>query len=261
MTTTLDEFLGAEPGDACWRFSIPLELHGAFGGAFGGVVAAATVLAARSSAPGRTPLALDIRFLRGLPPGTATATPTVLHSGRTLSTVTVDLAQPDGKLAARATVSLVNTEALAPLTRDGAAPSIPSYDDGRPWPPIGAPIIETLAPRTVEWPHEGNAIALRVPWSNADADSDTSAEAACLPADMCVGPPVGLGIAGEGLAHPNPDISLRFAAPVTSPALVGVGRLERVHSGIATVGIEVWGDDGLCAVGVSTSTLIPAKRP
>ena len=76
---------------------------------------------------------------------------------------------------------------------------------------------------------------------------------------MCVGPPVGLGIAGESLAHPNPDISLRFAAPVMSADLVGVGRLERVYAGIATVGIEVWGDDGLCAVGVSTSTLIPAR--
>jgi acyl-coenzyme A thioesterase PaaI-like protein len=232
-------------------------LHGAFGGAFGGVVAAATVLTARSCAPGRTPLALDIRFLRGLPPGTATATPTVLHSGRTLSTVTVDLAQPDGKLAARATVSLVNTDALAPLTINEDTAPVPSYDDGRPWPPIGAPIIETLAPRTVEWPHAGHAIAIRVPWD--DDGEDTSAEAACLPADMCVGPPVGLGIAGEGLAHPNPDISLRFAAPVTSPELVGVGRLERVHAGIATVGIEVWGADGLCAIGVSMSTLLPSR--
>jgi len=259
VTKTIEEFLGAEPGDGSWRFSIPLELHGAFGGAFGGVVAAATVLAARSTAPGRTPLALDIRFLRGLPPGTATATPTVLHSGRTLSTVTVDLAQPDGKLAARATVSLVDTEALAPLTKDGGTPPLPTYDDGRPWPPIGAPIIETLAPRTVDWPHDGNAIAIRVPWASNDTDVDTSAEAACLPADMCVGPPVGLGIAGEGLAHPNPDISLRFAAPVTTADLVGVGRLERVHGGIATVGIEVWGEGGLCAVGVSTSTLLRAK--
>jgi hypothetical protein len=171
--------------------------------------------------------------------------------------VTVDLAQPDGKLAARATVSLVNTEALASLTRNTDTPTIPSYDAGRPWPPIGAPIIETLAPRTVEWPHDGNAIAIRVPWNGNGADA--SAEAACLPADMCVGPPVGLGIAGEGLAHPNPDISLRFAAPVTTADLVGVGRLERVHGGIATVGIEVWDEGGLCAVGVSTSTLLPAR--
>lgn len=257
MTVTLHEFLGAAPGDDCWRFELGRELHGAFGGAFGGVVAAAAVLTARTCAVGRVPVALDVRFLRSLPAGTATAVPTVLHEGRTLSCVSVDLSQADGRLAARATVSLVNTDALAPLTRDQAAPPIPAYDDARPWPPIGAPIIETLAPRTVPWPDASGAVAIRVPWN--DDGADTSAEAACLPADMCVGPPVGLGIAGEGLAFPNPDISLRFAAPVTSPDLVGIGRLERVHTGIATVGIEVWGEGGLCAIGVSMSTLLAAR--
>ena len=254
-TPTVEEFLGAEPGNGCWHFAIGRELHGAFGGAFGGVVAAAAVLTARSCAEGRVPVALDVRFLRSLPAGTATATPTVLHAGRTLSCVSVDLCQADGRLAARATVSLVNLEALAPVTKEGDTRRLPAYEDARPWPPIGAPIIETLAPRTVPWPDASGALSIRVPWD----DPDAAAEAACLPADMCVGPPVGLGVAGEGLAHPNPDISLRFAAPVASPEMVGVGRLERVHSGIATVGIEVWGEAGLCAVGVSMSTLLPGR--
>ena len=95
------EFLGAQPGeDGTWRFHIPRELHGAFGGAFGGVVAAAAIMAARSLAGGRQPSALDIRFLSGLPAGTATFTPTVLHAGRTLACVSVDVCTDDGRLAA-----------------------------------------------------------------------------------------------------------------------------------------------------------------
>jgi len=40
------KFLGASPNeDGSWRFEIPRELHGAFGGAFGGVLAAAGLVA------------------------------------------------------------------------------------------------------------------------------------------------------------------------------------------------------------------------
>ncbi len=61
-------FLGAqEHGDGDWTFELPTQVHGAFGGAFGGLIAACTVLASRSCAPGRTPVALDCRFLRALP--------------------------------------------------------------------------------------------------------------------------------------------------------------------------------------------------
>jgi acyl-coenzyme A thioesterase PaaI-like protein len=252
--TSLVEFLGAAPaGDGTWTFALDGELHGAFGGAFGGVVAAAALHAARSVAPDRVPVALDVRFLRSLPAGTATATASILHAGRTLSCVSVDLGQQDGRLAARATISLVNGEALAQVSKeDDARPALPSYDDGRPWPPVGAPIIETLAPRTVPWPGAGEAVAMRVPWDVGD----DWAEAVCLPADMCVGPPVVFGLAGEGLAHPNPDLSLRFAAPSRSRELIGVGRLERVHAGLATVAVEVWDSDRLVAVGISTSTLL-----
>jgi acyl-coenzyme A thioesterase PaaI-like protein len=249
---------GTEPGaDGVWRFEIGRELHGAFGGAFGGVVTAAAVMTARSVAKGRVPVALDVRFLRSLPAGTATAAPSVLHSGRTLSCISVDLCTDDGRLAARSTVSLVAPEALAPLSREPDSRPIPLYDTGRAWPPVGAPIIETLAPRTVAWPDTGDALCLRVPW---DDDPDASAEAACLPADMAVGPPVVLGVAAaEGVAHPNPDLSLRFAAPITGGEVIGVGRLERVHAGIATVAVEVWSASGLAAIGVSSSTLLALK--
>jgi acyl-coenzyme A thioesterase PaaI-like protein len=257
------EFLGAErlecaePGDdGSWRFAIGRELHGAFGGAFGGVVAAAAIMTARSVSDGRRPAALDIRFLRSLPAGTAVATPTVLHAGRTLACVSVDLSTEDGRLAARAMVSLVTDEALAPVDGGDDERRLPAYDDGRSWPRVGAPIIETLVPRTVPWPDRGDAVALRVPWDDIE---QTSAEAICLPGDMCVGPPVVFAPEAAGLAHPNPDLSLRFAAPVTSHEVIGVGRLERVHGGLATVAIEVWSGTGLVGVGVSSSTLLTPK--
>jgi len=248
--TTAGEFLGATAEeDGTWRFRFARELHGAFGGAFGGVVAAAAVMAARPLAEGRVPAALDIRFLRSLPAGTATAAASLLHGGRTLSCVSVDLCQEDGRLAARATISLVNAEAVHPVSRDGPRRPLPTYEEGRGWPAVGAPIIETLAPRTVPWPEEGMATAIRVPWKLDDGD--TSAEAACLPGDLCVGPPVAFGLAGEQLAHPNPDLSMRFAGPVESPEVIGVGRMMRVHFGLATVAIEVWSAGRLAAVGVS----------
>src|SRR5205085_5934774 len=166
--------LGARPKeDGTWGFAIGRELHGAFGGAFGGVVAAAAVTTARSVAAGRRPTALDIRFLRSLPAGTATATPTVLHAGRTLSCVSVDLTAEDRRVAARATVSLVNTDAVAPLTKDIDTRPSPAYGSGRPWSSaIGAPIIETLAPRAVPWPDVGAAVAIRVPWDDTDRSEE-----------------------------------------------------------------------------------------
>jgi acyl-coenzyme A thioesterase PaaI-like protein len=73
---------------------------------------------------------------------------------------------------------------------------------------------------------------------------------------MCVGPPVAFGLAGEDVAHPNPDLSLRFAGPVTGTEVIGVGRMERVHAGLATVSIQVWSASRLAALGVSTSMLL-----
>src|SRR5688500_7369610 len=96
---SLPEFLGARGvSEGEWRFDVPVELHGAFGGAFGGIVAACTLIAARSVAPGRVPNALDCRFVRGLPAGSALARATVLHSGRSLSTITVDLSDESDRL-------------------------------------------------------------------------------------------------------------------------------------------------------------------
>lgn len=73
MDTAFDFLGGIERGGGDHGFDIPRSLHGAVGGAFGGVVAATSIVAARRQPPGRVPLALDCRFLRGLPAGPALA--------------------------------------------------------------------------------------------------------------------------------------------------------------------------------------------
>jgi acyl-coenzyme A thioesterase PaaI-like protein len=251
---SLQEFLRAEQlENNVWRFHVPTELHGAFGGAFGGVVAAATIVTARSVAPGRTPNALDCRFVRGLRAGDATATATVINAGRTLSTVSVDLSDEEGRLCTRATVSLVDRAALKAVERDEvSAGDWKPHADAAKWPPV-APIVEAIDSRFVGEEGREFAIAVIVPWDLGD----DSAEAACLAADMAVGAPAGYAGAREKVSTPNPDLSLRFFGDVTSSELVGVGRLERAANGVAAIGLEVWSDRQMVATGISTALLLP----
>lgn len=250
----VDTFLGSQRvSENGWTFSLPRELHGAFGGAFGGIVGACALRVARSVSDGRTPIALDCRFLRGLPAGTASAVGTVLHQGRSLSTVVVDITTEDGRPATRATVSLVDPSSLTHVVRPSHAPpdGLSAFDDARPWPAV-APIVATLAARSVGLGDWGVASATRVPWDDADA----SAEAACLPGDLCVGPPVAMSMSGESVTHPNPDLSMRFCGDVTTDVVVGVGRTVRADGGVASVSIEVYSADDLVAIGISTSLLL-----
>lgn len=250
----IERFLGAERiTDGDWRFSIGRELHGAFGGAFGGVLAACVLVVSRDVAPGRVPAAIDCRFLRALPAGSAHARGTLLHSGRSLSCVSVDLLDERDRLATGATVSLVDRDALSAASRPGPHPPAAwtPFDDARPWPAV-APIVETFGARSVGSGDWGIASALRVPWDDADA----SAEAACLAGDLCVGPPVAVTLSGEPVSHPNPDLSLRFCGEVTTPVVVGVGRTERAGGGVAAVDITVWSGTELVAVGSSISLLL-----
>ena len=258
--STAMSFLGGEPAaDGGWRFSMGRELYGAFGGVFGGAVAAMSVLSARSIAADRLPVALDCRFVRSLSAGEARAVPSVVHEGRTLSCVSVDVLDKRGRVATRATVSLVDPAVLEPLDHPGASASAPGAGNsgGSPWrrpPGVEAPIIDTLEPRLVGRDDRGIATAIRVPWQ----DGDAGAEAACLVADLCVGPPVAAAFPDRWIPHPNPDLSLRFSsARLDGRALVGVGRLERIAAGLASVRIEVWSGSELAAVGVSSSLLLP----
>lgn len=255
MPTPLHEFLRAQQQENNqWTFHIPVELHGAFGGAFGGVVAACTLVAARTAAPGRKPNAIDCRFMRGLSAGGAFTRASVLHSGRTLSTVAVDLFDDKEKLCTRSTVSLVDAAALHDFELDHAAPTgWIAHEDATAWPAV-APIVTALDSRIVGNDEGGIATALRIPW---DVDADSSPEAACMAGDMSVGPPVG-GAVPSGVRTPNPDLSLRFCGEVTSQIVIGACRLDRAHAGVAATSIEVYSDGALVANGVSSSLLLPS---
>ena len=89
-----------------------------------------------------------------------------------------------------------------------------------------------------------------------DDGDDSSAEACCLAADMCVGAPVGGAFPGQWVPHPNPDLSLRFAGHVTGRDIAAAGRLERIAGGVALVAIEVRSGDDVVAVGASCSLLL-----
>lgn len=256
VATTVDGFLGTERHDSgVFSFGLGAHLHGAFGGTFGGAVAACTLRVARDLAPHRIPVSLDVRFLRGLT-GAGIAEGSVLHEGRSLTTVAVDVRDGNGRPAAQATIGLVAPGALHPLERPAVAPPALEWDGARRWQAPGGmeiPIVSTLAPRVVGVGESGVATGLSVPWEGAD----DGAEAVCMAADMCVGPPVAAAFDGRWLPHPNPDLSLRFAGvqPSGGP-LVGVGRLEGIATGVALVRIGVWRGGELAGVGVSCSLLL-----
>jgi acyl-coenzyme A thioesterase PaaI-like protein len=253
---TFLELLDGRRRDGGWWFTIPRDLHGAFGGAFGGIVAAACVAAARSCAEDRAPMALDCRFIRQLPAGNARFETATLASGRSLTTVSIDVIGPDDRLATRATVSLAAPEALTDeIDAPGPTVDVTSYADAAPWrepPGVEIPIVSTLAPRGSR-SDGGFSTVVMIPWN---AEPARSAEAACVAADICVGPPVAAASPERWIPHPNPDLSLRFAGPVATRELCGVGRLRRVSDGVAAVTIEVIADQRLVAVGTSTSMLL-----
>lgn len=260
------EFLGGKSeADGTFRFALGRELHGAFGGANGGVLGAVCVVTARSLAPGREPAALDVHFLRGLRAGAARAVPTLLHGGRTLAWVSVDVFDERGSLCTRATVSFVEPSALHALDAAGEAGAPQgwvAHDDGKPWARPGSgvrvPLIDTFDPRVVGRDERGIATSTRVLWQ----EPGTCAEAACIAADISVGPPVGSATGGRPIPIPNPDLSLRFNARGELPrTLVAAARLERIQAGLALTRIEVRAGDALVAAGVSCTTLLAGDWP
>jgi len=261
-SVTLEQVLGASrERNGSLQFALGRELHGAFGGAFGGAVAACAVVTARRAAPDRVPASLDVRFLRGLPAGTATTHARVLQTGRSITVIDVDVIGPDDRPAARATVSLVDRATLHPLDQPHDAPAIGAYDDAKPWaamPEVEIPILTTLAPRILGRTTDGIASALRVPW---DPDEQTAAEACCFAADLCVGPPVAAACVDGWIPHPNPDLSLRFAiAPTTDREVAGIGIVTGIAGGVAAVKIDVCSAGMIAASGVSTSLLLATNH-
>ncbi|MDE0943364.1 MAG: thioesterase family protein [Alphaproteobacteria bacterium] len=247
-------------GGGEWQFDLAEELNGGFGGTNGGNLAAICVFAARGVAPGRRPIGLDARFIRSFRPGLARVVPTVLNAGRTLTTVSVDIFTADDKLATRGTVGLVALDALAEFDADAASgqdESLMSYEDGKPWrhpsEKYRIPLIDTFAPRYLGKSDGAIATGSKIIWDYPDA----SIEAACVAADISVGPPVSIQLKGKPLAIPNPDLSLRFTANNSDVGhLVSTCRLESLTGGLATTSLEVRAGDDLLAVGIATTTIL-----
>ena len=81
-------------------------------------------------------------------------------------------------------------------------------------------------------------------------------KALAWPADLSVGPPVDAALPKDRwVPHPNPDLSLRFLEQVTANDLVAIGTCREISRGFATVQTEVWQDQSLVAIGMSTSLL------
>ena len=259
--TTIDDVLDVrrKDGEGNAVLGFPRELHGAFGGAFGGLIAAGLVLVGRDVAPGRIPAGIDCRFVRGLTAGDALATATVVHGGRSLTLLRVDLHDERDRVATTATISYVDPSALHPLDVD--APHVRDPETWREWVApkgIEIPIAAVLHPRLAAVGDGAVASLLRVPWD--DPDATYSAEAACVAADFCVGPPVAAACEGAWLPHPNPDVSVRFAPHGrVGNDIVGVGRVVRIASGLAVVDIEVRANEVAIAAGASTSMVLPGR--
>ena len=251
---------GAQQPDGEWQFDLAEELNGGFGGTNGGTLAAVCVFVARSTAAPRIPISIDARFIRGFRPGLARVVSTVLNAGRTLTTVSVDIVTAQGKLATRGTVSLVAPEALADVDQ---APSriapegLTSFAQSRVWRQpkgfAGIPLIDTFSPRLMGASDAAITTGTKIIWD----DPDATAEAACIAADISVGPPVAGALKGLPLAMPNPDISLRFTGAIANTDhLVSCARLEGVNAGLAMTSLAVWSDAVLIGVGISTTTCL-----
>lgn len=256
---TAAEFLGARLGEGGnGRFDLGEHMHGAFGGVFGGAVAAASIFAARPAAPRRRPFSLHTTFVRGLSTPTCTAAVEVIAAGRTVTTVGVELHDEAGRLAARSTATFAAPEALSAQDHGGAVtpPERTAYDDGAvlTFPgPVVPPIVGLMEPRLVGDVVGGHAHAVKLPW---DADPATAAEATCMAADFCVGVPVSAALT-KFVPMPNPDLTLRFLGEESSDVLIAVGRLGRIDRGIAGTEVEVWTPRGaMLGIGLSSTVLL-----
>ncbi|MBT4487949.1 MAG: hypothetical protein HOK30_20885 [Rhodospirillaceae bacterium] len=257
-----ERLAGTPSGNGAWHFQLAEELNGGFGGTNGGCLAAICVFAARGVAPDRNPIGLDSRFIRSFRPGAARVVPTVLNAGRTLTTVSVDIFTEEDKLATRSTISLVAPEALAVLSQvqdqvQAEEGALMAYGDGKLWRHPGKnfriPLIDTFEPRYLGKRDGAIATGVKVIWD----DPDASAEAACIAADISVGPPVMGQLGRQRIAIPNPDLSLRFSGGVAGgDHMVSLCRLESLTAGLATTSLEVRADGALLAVGISTTTCL-----
>jgi acyl-coenzyme A thioesterase PaaI-like protein len=258
--SALDRLGITTAGESRWKVSAPESLHGAYGGAFGGFLAATAVAVARELAPGRRPFTLDCQFIRGLRGDNAPVRAEIVRSGRSMSVVAVTISD-SGDVTTRATVLLADPGSLDDwnVTDRGAPPAGTATAKAWSHPPdrqVG--IIDTLAPRANREADGGIATTIRTPWPEPDCDA--SAEVACMAADLATGPPVEASFDGHWRPHPNPDLSLRFLPrPITAGEVTGVGTLDGSVAGVAMMSLAVWAGGERIAVGISTSLVSAPK--
>lgn len=262
MSTFLEAFAGRASDDSQWTFDLDERFNGAFGGTNGGVLSAISLYVARNES-GRRAASIDSRYVRGFRPGSARVVATLLNEGRTLTFMSVSIFDSDDRLCTHSTVTLAQPSALANELQHagGATPlkNLSSWEQGRPWSqPKEArkiPLIETFEPTFLGGEGVESITATKVIWQEAD----THSEAACIAADISVGPPVSRAVRGAALT-PNPDLSLRFCGTSTpGDYLTASCRLERIVEGLASTRIAVWNASDLLAIGISTTTCIPMR--
>ncbi len=258
-----DLFAATTGDDGVWTFELAERFNGAFGGTNGGTLTALSVYVARQIS-GRQPTSIDSRYVRSFRPGLARVLPRVLNEGRTLSVLGIEIVDVNGKLCCYSTVTLVDPAALATALEHAAIespPELAAAQDQRPWAAPAAqpiPLIATYRPTQLgRIGRNGGATVtgIDIPWREAG----TSAEAACIAADMSVGPPVAR-LARASASTPNPDLSLRFCTTldeVTRP--YASCSVERVAGGLASTRLSVWSEQQLLALGISTTTCIPLR--
>lgn len=177
----------------------------------------------------------------------------MLRTGRSLTFSSVDVLDAQARQVARVTVTLVDPGVLD--ERQPVLRSAPVIIDPVAWrSPRGvtAPILETLQPRIRPTDDGGVACIITLPWD----DPAASAEAACFAGDLCVGPPVAAAMGHRYVAHPNPDVSLRFLPGEVGREVTGVARNEGMAAGLAVQTVRVYDGARPFAAGTSMSLLI-----
>ena len=268
------DFLGGphEHGDG-WCFEFGHHLEANWGTVYGGALAASTLAVARDVAPDRVPCSVHLQMIRSVPAGATSATVSVRHAGRTVSTVEVNLFDPRGKPAVIALATMVNPAAVAADLNDArATPFETSPFEVTLLGKETAPIVDAIATGlrepdgsvstaayhvTNRRPSVEGSLAVWstcvVPWDDLD---HTGPEAACLLADTMVGFPILQSSLPDEAHGPNPDLTLRFTTAPATKVLTGASMLLSVQHGTVTTGIEVHAGDQQLAHGLATSLLL-----
>lgn len=271
------EFLGGPRVDGGgWVFDLGEHLESNWGAVYGGATSAALVAVARAAAPDRSPRSLHVQLLRSVPRGLARASAEVLHAGRIVAAVQVELRDQADKLAVVGLVTMVTPEALAAELHDTSTE--PFHRKVRPAQLMAgftAPIQQTLDMLS-DLQDDGSFVAsfadnrppcldgtpppvghITLPWGDLE---HTGPEAACLSADAMTAPPILYSYIPNDVIGPNVDLSLRFTTASATREVLSAGTMLSVHSGAVTVGIEVQAGDSQLARGLATSLLL-ARRP